>query len=173
VPRLRTVLGGDLAAVRLASLLQLTLPGAPSIYYGDELGLEGHQDPDNRGAYPVGAPTGEAAELRAFVKALIGLRHGHRALRDGAQRTLAAVGGTIVLLRSHGQDDLVIAANAGDEPVALTVDLPATDTTPALVDLPGWAPGPERSVTWEDPGRLRLAVPARSGLVARLVRRSV
>jgi neopullulanase len=173
VPRLRTVLGGDLAAVRLATLLQLTLPGTPSIYYGDEIGLEGHQDPDNRGAYPVGAPTGEAAELRAFVKALTTLRHGHRALRDGGLRTLAAAGGTIVLLRSDGPDDFVVAANAGDEHAAVAVELPGTDATPGLVDLPGWATGPARSAAWEAPGRLRLTVPARSGLVARLVGRAV
>ncbi|MFI5226058.1 MAG: alpha-amylase family glycosyl hydrolase, partial [Candidatus Limnocylindrales bacterium] len=40
-PRALTVLGGDRAALRLATLLQLTLPGAPCIYYGDELGMEG------------------------------------------------------------------------------------------------------------------------------------
>ena len=48
-PRARTVLAGDLAALRLAILLQLTLPGAPSIYYGDEIGLPGTNfDPDTR-----------------------------------------------------------------------------------------------------------------------------
>ena len=53
-PRLRTVLGGDVAAVRLAFLLQATLPGAPCVYYGDEVGLVGANDPANRGGVPVG-----------------------------------------------------------------------------------------------------------------------
>src|SRR5690606_37243638 len=99
--------------------------------------------------------------------------HGHRALRDGGLRTLAAAGGTIVLLRSDGPDDFVVAANAGDEHAAVAVELPGTDATPGLVDLPGWATGPARSAAWEAPGRLRLTVPARSGLVARLVGRAV
>ena len=53
-PRLRTVLGGDAAAVRLAMLLQATLPGAPCVYYGDEVGLAGANDPAYRGVIPVG-----------------------------------------------------------------------------------------------------------------------
>jgi glycosidase len=173
VPRMRSVLGGDLAGVRLATLLQLTLPGTPSLYYGDELGLEGHQDPDNRGAYPVDAPTGDAAALREFVRALIGLRSEHRALRDGDLRVLAAHASTVVLLRSHGGRALVVAANAGDEGLTLTVDLPGVDVAPDVVDLPGWAAGPDRSAAWEGSGRLRLSVPARSGLAVRLFGGSV
>ena len=53
-PRALTVLGGDVAALRMATLLQCTLPGAPSIYYGDEIGLTGGNDPANRGVVPVG-----------------------------------------------------------------------------------------------------------------------
>ena len=53
-PRALAVLGGDLAALRMATLLQCTLPGAPSIYYGDEIGLTGGNDPANRASFPVG-----------------------------------------------------------------------------------------------------------------------
>src|SRR4029079_14952049 len=52
-PRARTVLADDVAALRLATLLLLTLPGAPAIYYGDELALAGGPDPGCRGAYPT------------------------------------------------------------------------------------------------------------------------
>ena len=47
-PRVLNVMSGDRDAVRLAMLLMLTLPGAPSIYYGDEIGMEGGDDPDCR-----------------------------------------------------------------------------------------------------------------------------
>ena len=67
-PRARTVLAGDAAALRLATLLLLTLPGAPSIYYGDELGMEGGPDPDCRRAYPA-APDADALAHRTFVRA--------------------------------------------------------------------------------------------------------
>ena len=52
-PRALTILGGDRTALRLAMLVQATLPGAPCIYYGDEIGLDGDHDPDNRRAYPA------------------------------------------------------------------------------------------------------------------------
>jgi len=170
VPRARTVLGGDLAGVRIATLLQLTLPGAPCIYYGDEIGMEGHQDPYCRGAYPVAPATGEAAELRAFVRDLLGLRRGHRALRDGGLRVLAAEWHTIVLHRTHGEEDFVVAANAGEDAASLELELGDMTGEPVLVPMAGWDTAPGRSAGWIGPGRLALRVPARSGLVVRLER---
>ncbi len=51
-PRFVTAAGGDFSALHLAILMQMTLPGAPSIYYGTEVGLEGGRDPDCRRAFP-------------------------------------------------------------------------------------------------------------------------
>ena len=50
--RILTVMGGDVASVRLAALLTFTFPGAPCIYYGDEIGMVGGPDPDCRGSFP-------------------------------------------------------------------------------------------------------------------------
>ncbi len=51
-PRFRTLTGRDEASWRLATLLLATLPGAPCIYYGDEVGVEGDHDPDCRRSFP-------------------------------------------------------------------------------------------------------------------------
>jgi cyclomaltodextrinase len=51
-PRFRTLARGDTSAYRLATLFQMTYPGAPCIYYGDEIGMEGRHDPACRGAFP-------------------------------------------------------------------------------------------------------------------------
>src|SRR5262249_35908155 len=51
-PRVLSLLGNDREALELAVLLQATLPGAPCIYSGDEVGVEGGIDPDNRRAFP-------------------------------------------------------------------------------------------------------------------------
>ena len=50
--RFLTLARGDLSALRLATAFQMTYPGAPSIYYGDEIGMAGGHDPANRGAFP-------------------------------------------------------------------------------------------------------------------------
>ena len=55
----------------LATLLQMTLPGVPCIYYGDEAGLEGYADPYNRGTFPWGK---EDKDLETIYRIAIGLR---------------------------------------------------------------------------------------------------
>ena len=69
----------------------MTLPGAPCIYYGDEIGMEGREDPDCRRAYPWD-PARQDGQLRAFVAGLIALRKSEPALRRGRFRLLQATG---------------------------------------------------------------------------------
>ena len=167
-PRLRTVLGGDLAATKLAMLLQMTLPGAPCIYYGDELGMEGHHDPDCRRSFPHGALTTEQTAMRAFVRDLVAARRGSRALRDGTLRFVGTAGDTFAMLRTHDADTFVVAANASTIGVTLELDLDGVTGEPVPVSLAGWEPSTERSATWVGAGRLSVRVPARSGLIVRL-----
>ena len=120
-PRARTVLAGDAAALRLATLLLATLPGAPAIYYGDELAMEGGPDPDCRRAYPT-APDADALAHRSFVKAAIGARRNHRALRRGTVDVAAANGPAIALARAADGDRAVVAVNGGRETVRLDIE---------------------------------------------------
>lgn len=117
-PRARSVLGGDAVRLRLAALLQLVLPGTPSIYYGDEIAMLGGPDPGCRGAYPARLEEVEPAGLvqRAFVRAAIRARRDHVALRRGEVRLLAAVGRAVFLERVAEGHRAVVAVNAGDEP---------------------------------------------------------
>ena len=123
-PRAVTVMGGDPARVRLASVLQLTLPGAPSIYYGDELAMPGAADPGCRAGYPPRSAELEpaAAATRALVRAMIHARHRHGALRLGEVSVLASGERAIVLARTSGTDRAIVGVNAGTVPAAL--DLP-------------------------------------------------
>ena len=120
-PRARTCLCGDAAALRLALLLLLTMPGTPSIYYGDELGMEGGPDPGCRGAYPV-EPTDEGRAMRAYTKALVWARRGHRALRRGTARTVAANGHALALAREADGERAVVVVNSAREAARLEVD---------------------------------------------------
>ncbi len=120
-PRPRTVLAGDLGALRIATLLPLVLPGTPSVYYGDELGMEGRADPDCRRGYPV-EPGDEALAMRAFTRAAIHARRSHRALRRGTVAVAAAAGQAIALAREADGERALIAINSGREAARLVVD---------------------------------------------------
>ena len=82
---------------KLAAFLQYTLPGSPSIYYGDEAGLEGHKDPFNRRTYPWGK---EDTELLAFFRGLGRLRKSSEVLRMGNIDFLYAEEGKLAFTRS-------------------------------------------------------------------------
>jgi glycosidase len=114
--------GGDRDALRLASLLQMTLPGAPCVYYGDEVGLEGGMDPGCRGAFPSD-PARWDSGLRDVIKRAIAMRHEHAALRHGGFRVVGADGGALAYLRHDEDAVLVMALNAGERDVALRASL--------------------------------------------------
>jgi neopullulanase len=141
-PRAVTVMGGDAARLRLASILQLALPGAPSIYYGDELAMPGTADPGCRGAYPpAGAElSAEAAATRACVRAMVHARHRHAALRLGTTAVVAAGDRWLVLSRQAGPARALVAVNAGDAPVSVTLH-PDAAAGLSRVELTGVAGG--------------------------------
>jgi cyclomaltodextrinase / maltogenic alpha-amylase / neopullulanase len=137
-PRALTVLGRDRAALRIAMLLQLTLPGAPCIYYGDEIGMEGAGDPDCRRAYPIDPGSGDT-DLRSFVRAVVEARRDRLALRRGTVRTLAATRNAVALLREADGQRAIVIANAGRDPETIAFELPQPDWRGLrALDLPGW-----------------------------------
>ena len=170
-PRALTVLGGDVAALRMATLLQCTLPGAPSIYYGDEIGLAGGNDPANRGSFPWDEASWNV-DLRAFVRGLLRLRAAEPALRHGSTTAVATDAAGLAFERRLDGGRLVVAVNAGTETIELDAALEGVvGGRLDLVDLDGVADaGAMRSVEVTD-GAARIAVPPRSGLVLRLMAR--
>ena len=123
-PRFLTVVRRDKAALRLAIATIATLPGAPCIYYGDEVGMEGRQDPDCRRAFPW-EKTAWDKELLAFVRAATALRHAQPALRHGDFALLAAEGGAVGYARRlAGSPTVVTVLNAGTAPGAVSFALP-------------------------------------------------
>jgi neopullulanase len=120
-PRARSVMGGDPARLRLATILQLTLPGAPSIYYGDELAMTGAADPDCRRGYPpAGAELdADAAMTRAFVRDVIAARTAHEPLRGGEVRVATARDRSVAVSRAAGGRRAIVAVNAGEDSVEL------------------------------------------------------
>lgn len=117
-PRLLTECAGEMWRARLATIFQMTYPGSPGIYYGDEVGLEGGDDPASRGAFPDDALPPDH-EIHDTIKELAALRRTESALVIGEWRPLASVGRLVAFERLLDDRRLVVAINAGIDPGVL------------------------------------------------------
>ena len=100
------------AVMREAVVMQMTWVGAPTIYYGDEAGVCGFTDPDNRRTYPWGR---EDHELIAFHKEAIRIHKEHPALRTGSLKILGGEENVLSYARFKGNDRIVIVINNRSE----------------------------------------------------------
>jgi cyclomaltodextrinase / maltogenic alpha-amylase / neopullulanase len=160
-PRFLTLAKGDKRALRLALLNLLTLPGAPCIYYGDEIGMAGGKEPDSRRAFVWDEALWDH-ELREHTRAAIKLRKKHRALRDGSFQVLYAAGSTVAYLRAHDDERFIVIFNAGDE--AATIDI---HTSNAIADDRTFKSvfGPKLKARSHAGMLSTLTIPAREGAV--------
>ncbi|MCL1845542.1 MAG: glycoside hydrolase family 13 protein [Defluviitaleaceae bacterium] len=101
-----------------AVVIQMTWPGAPTIYYGDEAGLAGWTDPDNRRTFPWG---NEDETLLALHKKLIALRREFPALRKGSLEFLWTNHGFLSYGRWDEKNKVVVAVNNNSKPMAVAL----------------------------------------------------
>ncbi len=108
--------------LKLLALWQMTFPGVPCVYYGDEAGLEGYTEPLNRRPFPWGR---QDAALTAWYKRVIGLRNAHPVLRSGEWRPLAPHPDVFGFIRwAEGTDTIaVVLVNRSETAVKVEVDL--------------------------------------------------
>ena len=107
-----------LARLRLAALILFTFPGAPTVYYGDEAGMEGWEDPFNRACYPWGR---EDTELKAWFARLAHLRLDRPALQSGQLHWCWTAGPILAFARELNGQLLTTVINAADTPQSLTL----------------------------------------------------
>ena len=93
--------------LKLMSLVQMTFPGVPCIYYGDEVGLEGYSDPFNRAAFPWGA---QDRELLDWYKKAAYIRNTNDALKNGGWRLIESCDDIFAFARTMNEGDVVIVA---------------------------------------------------------------
>ncbi len=129
--RLVTIAGGDRATMELATLLLFTFPGAPSIYYGDEVGLPGSVDPDSRRAFP--AKEDWQHQVLDYHRQLISLRHQYPELRTGSYQVIFSEGLIYGFVRTLGSSHLIIFLNAGTQKVTVNFTLPQGQKPPHRV----------------------------------------
>jgi glycosidase len=159
--RLITIANRDRASVKLATLLLMTYPGAPSIFYGDEIGLEGGvPDADTRRPFPWDHPDAWDREALAYHRELIALRRAYPALRRGTYHRLYADEHVYAFARRLGKNVMVVAVNSGQ--TAQTIALPVEAFFAEGAGLQAVYGAGGGQVT---KGMMTLTVPARDGVV--------
>ena len=173
-PRILTLLGGEptsadkaeRAAARLSpagrelarrrlmlgALLLYAFPGSPTVYYGDEAGMEGYEDPLNRRTFPWGQ---EDEELLRWYRKLGQLRGGRPSLQRGDICYLYADGSGLALRRQWDGEVTTAAMNSGKEPLTMTLSWPHPIATDAMTGQQFLA----------DHGTVRLILPPVSGVL--------
>lgn len=122
-PRLLTLCAGDERRAVLALTALFTLPGAPMLYYGDEVGMEGENDPDCRRSMEWDAGRWRSLIVDA-VHRLARLRRDLPALRRGSWEPLLCFNGVVAYRRPHQDQDVVVVLNPRDEQRHLRVPVP-------------------------------------------------
>ena len=140
------------AKLRLAGMLLYGFPGSPTLFYGDEVGMQGFEDPLNRGTYPWGQ---EDTGLLDFFRALGRLRKERRSLQSGSLTYIYAQGGGLVITREHEGETTMVALNTGDEALTLTLPWPRGTAEDGLTG--------QRFLAVN--GQLRLSLPPLDGVV--------
>ncbi len=149
------------ARLKLGAVLLYAFPGSPTLYYGDEAGMEGFEDPFNRRTFPWGREDGE---LVSWFTALGCIRSWSQALRRGDISYVEADGPVLAFRRTWGEESVLVALNAGAEPASLPLSGPMKDLLTGEV-LP--APGARTMEAALPPCTARLLVPLRLHLACR------
>ncbi len=112
-----TAAKGDVASLKLMATLQFTFEGAPCIYYGDEIGMEGGKDPDCRRCYPWDKPDRKKRGLFEYYRKLVAIRKANPALRSGTFHPLVIDNAREVYAfeRRLPDNHCIVALNRSDE----------------------------------------------------------
>ena len=173
-PRILTLLGGEpvpedkpgRAAARLSpagyelarrrlmvgAMLLYAFPGSPTVYYGDEAGVQGYEDPLNRRTYPWGQ---EDERLLAWYRKLGALRCSRPSLQQGGISYPLAAGGGLAVRRCCGSEVTVAVMHAGAESLEVRLPWSGTIATDAMTGQQFLTEG----------GVLRLSLPGISGVL--------
>lgn len=122
--RLFTECGEDIKTLSLAVVLQMTFPGAPAIYYGDELGMTGQNDPGCRQTMAWENPNHDVYSL---FRDLVALRKNSLPLYRGILKTLYCNGAEFAYARQYGDENVYVVINNSDRSASVPVPVLETD----------------------------------------------
>ena len=151
--RFVTEADGSREKLKAALSLLATMRGIPQIYYGDEIGMPGGKDPDDRHDFPGGfagdqqdafsasGRSGDQQDVYAHVRAVLMLRREHPALREGKQKHVVVSDDYYVFTRETNGERLLVVFYKGDAPKGISVDLTGTSIADAKSVAPLFGAG--------------------------------
>ena len=147
--------------IMLAQTLLMTIDGVPMIYYGDEIGMTGAGDPDNRRDMRFGGQVGPMENLvLQNMKKLGAIRHRHTALRLGSRRALQTEKDVYVFVRAYAEDRVAVLINRGAAATTLKLDV-----SPEMPDGAYVEELTNTSLKVEG-GTLNVTIPPRAAMIA-------
>jgi neopullulanase len=154
-PRFLSCVSGNKDSLKLATLFMLTYPGAPCIYYGNEIGIDGEQDPDCRKSFPWDENKWDK-NLLTYIKELIAMRKKNPALRRGDFKRLWSDHGVYAFSRTFEGKTFVVALNTSESHQQIHVTHESNKTPKPVF-------GDASDISVND--RLHFTIPGRSGVV--------
>lgn len=154
--RVLTTSGNDKTSIKLITLLMLTFPGAPSIYYGDEVGLPGGKDPDCRRTFPKEEDWD--LEVLDYHKKLIAIRHQYPALRTGNYKIIYADDTVYVFTRILDTQIVLVAVNVDNSERNVNFDFEISQVYPNKLVYG------QSDISWDNK-QASLRIPGRTGCI--------
>ncbi len=155
------VMGDDVDALKLCVLMQMTMPGAPCIYYGDEIGMSAGDDPFCREAFPWEDESVRDEELLAHYRKACALRNEYEILRIGDFETIFTEKMVWVYRRTLGEDEAYIIINAGQLVETMNIDVSGR----YWEDFSILWPGQEEIEIDAGEKKIKLSIPGRSACI--------
>ena len=162
-PRFLTCVGGDVPSLQLAMLFMFTYPGAPCIFYGDEVGITGGHDPECRKGFPWDESTWNH-DLLNYTKTVIAFRKDYYSLRRGSFHRLYSTDGIYAFARKLSSEILAIVMNTNDISKNVEISVETLNSEIRFAEIIFGKGGRlQRSGDM-----LHVEVPARTGIIAKL-----
>lgn len=152
------ILGENKPALKQAILFQMTMPGAPCIYYGDEVGMTGADDPDCRRSFPWHDMDALDLDLQHHTRKAIALRHTHPVLRTGAFRFIKTEPDKLLVFeRELGPDKAIVVFNRTHKPRQFELEPNGYSVI--------WGDAAWKAETGETPHQVTWVIPPRECLI--------
>ncbi len=155
------IMGKDKSALRLCALFQMTMPGAPCIYYGDEIGMSAADDPYCRGAFPWDNKKSWDHDLLEFYRLATAMRHHYPVLHTGNFKTLYAQDQVYAFCRKLERQEALVVFNSATNVSMKKIPLQGIQSTSFI---PAW-PKSGNSLHQIKEGYLEVTLPAREAMV--------